>query len=42
MRQDKWPWNEFISVFAFVRYFGIDQSIAMTIHGHRRGRGGDR
>ena len=32
MRQDKWPWNEFISVFAFVRYFGIDQSIALTIH----------
>lgn len=32
MRQDKWPWNEFISVFAFVRYFGIDQSVALTIH----------
>ena len=32
MRQDKWPWNEFISVFAFVRYFGIDQSIALTVH----------
>jgi hypothetical protein len=33
MRQDKWPWNEFISVFAFVRYFGIDHSVALTIHG---------
>jgi hypothetical protein len=32
MRQDKWPWNEFISVFAFVRYFGIDQSIALAVH----------
>ena len=32
MRQDKWPWNEFISVFAFIRYFGIDQSIALTAH----------
>jgi hypothetical protein len=32
MRQDKWPWNEFISVFAFLRYFGIDQSVALTVH----------
>jgi hypothetical protein len=32
MRQDKWPWNEFISVFAFLRYFGVDQSVALTIH----------
>ena len=32
MRQDKWPWNEFISVFAFVRYFGLDHSVALTIH----------
>jgi hypothetical protein len=32
MRQDKWQWNEFISVFAFVRYFGVDQTIALTIH----------
>ena len=32
MRQDKWPWNEFISVFAFLRYFGVDQSVALTVH----------
>ena len=32
MRQDKWPWNEFISVFAFLRYFGVDQSIALAVH----------
>jgi hypothetical protein len=32
MRQDKWPWNEFISVFAFIRWFGVDQSVAMSIH----------
>ena len=32
MRQDKWPWNEFISVFAFLRYFGVDQTAALTIH----------
>jgi hypothetical protein len=32
MRQDKWPWNEFISVFAFLRYFGLDQTVALTVH----------
>ena len=32
MRQDKWPWNEFISVFAFLRWFGVDQSIALSVH----------
>ena len=32
MRQDKWPWNEFISVFAFVRWFGFDHSVALAIH----------
>jgi hypothetical protein len=32
MRQDKWPWNEFISVFAFVRWFGVDHSVALAIH----------
>ena len=32
MRQDKWPWNEFISIFAFVRYFGVGQGIALTVH----------
>ena len=32
MRQDKWPWNEFISVFAFVRWFGVDQGIALAVH----------
>ena len=32
MRQDKWPWNEFISVFAFLRYFGVDQTVALTVH----------
>jgi len=32
MRQDKWPWNEFISVFAFARYFGVDQTVALAIH----------
>jgi hypothetical protein len=33
MRNDKWPWNEFISVFAFLRWFGADQSLAMILHG---------
>ena len=32
MRQDAWPWNEFISVFAFLRWFGIGQVVASTIH----------
>ncbi len=32
MRQDKWPWNEFISVFAFLRYLGFDQTVALTVH----------
>ncbi|GAA4744844.1 glycosyltransferase family 87 protein [Sphingomonas daechungensis] len=32
MRQDKWPWNEFISVFAFLRYFGVDQTVALSVH----------
>lgn len=31
MRQDKWPWNEFISPFAFFRYLGVDRTVAMTI-----------
>ena len=31
MRQDKWPWNEFISVFAFIRYFGVDQTVALSV-----------
>jgi hypothetical protein len=32
MRQDKWPWNEFISVFAFARYFGAAHAVALAIH----------
>jgi hypothetical protein len=32
MRQDKWSWNIFISVFAFLRWFGVDQSIALAVH----------
>jgi hypothetical protein len=32
MGQEKWPWNEFISVFAFLRWFGIDQAIALSLH----------
>ena len=32
MRQDKWPWNEFISVFAFLRWFGVDQTVALSVH----------
>lgn len=32
MQQDKWPWNEFISVFAFVRWFGVDRTAAYAIH----------
>ncbi len=38
MRRDAWPWNEFISVFAFLRWFGIEQAIASTVHvvGRRR------
>lgn len=31
MRQDKWSWGQFISVFAFVRWFGIEQSHAMAV-----------
>ena len=33
MRNDKWPWNELISVFAFLRWFGVEQSVAMIVHG---------
>jgi hypothetical protein len=32
MRRDSWPWAEFISVFAFVRWFGVDQFVALTVH----------
>jgi hypothetical protein len=32
MRNDKWPWNEFISVFGFLRWFGVNQSLAMILH----------
>lgn len=32
MRQDKWPWNEFISVFAFARYFGAPHAVALAAH----------
>ena len=33
MRQSTWSWNSFVSVFAFLRYFGVDQIIALTAHG---------
>ena len=33
MRKDKWPWNELMSVFAFLRWFGVEQSLAMILHG---------
>lgn len=33
MRQSTWSWNSFVSVFAFLRYFGVDQTIALTVHG---------
>jgi hypothetical protein len=32
MRQSTWSWNSFVSVFAFLRYFGVDQTIALTVH----------
>ena len=32
MRRDAWPWNEFISVFAFLRWFGIGQAVASMVH----------
>jgi len=32
MRQSTWSWNSFVSVFAFLRYFGVDQVIALTVH----------
>jgi hypothetical protein len=32
MRQNTWSWNSFVSVFAFLRYFGVDQAIALTVH----------
>jgi len=31
MRQDKWPWNEFISAFAFLRYFGLPIALAVAV-----------
>jgi hypothetical protein len=31
MRQSTWSWNSFVSVFAFLRYFGVDQVIALTV-----------
>ena len=33
MRNDKWPWNELISVFAFLRWFGVEHGLAMILHG---------
>lgn len=32
MRQSIWSWNSFVSVFAFLRYFGVDQIIALAVH----------
>ncbi|HET6942710.1 MAG TPA: glycosyltransferase family 87 protein [Sphingomicrobium sp.] len=32
LRQDKWSWNEFISVFAFLRYLDVDPSVALSLH----------
>lgn len=32
MRQETWPWNEFISIFAFLRYCGVDQTVSLTVH----------
>ena len=31
MAQSKWPWEEFASPFAFLRFFGVDQAIALAI-----------
>jgi uncharacterized membrane protein len=33
MRQSTWSWNSFVSVFALLRYFGVDQiGFLRTIH----------
>lgn len=32
LRQSAWSWNSFVSVFAFLRYWGVDQMIALTAH----------
>jgi hypothetical protein len=32
IQQSAWPWNPFVSVFAFMRYSGVDQTLALIIH----------
>ena len=32
MRQGTWPWYEFVSVFAFLRWFGIGPTVALAAH----------
>ncbi|HEX8412735.1 MAG TPA: glycosyltransferase family 87 protein, partial [Sphingomicrobium sp.] len=32
VQESRWPWDEFISVFAFGRYFGLSQTAALIVH----------
>jgi hypothetical protein len=32
MAGSRWPWNEMVSVFAFLRYFGVTQNPALALH----------
>ena len=33
MAENKWPWYEFASPFAFLRWFDVPQGIALSVHG---------
>jgi hypothetical protein len=32
MAKGRWPWNEMVSVFAFLRYFDVPQNPALVLH----------
>jgi hypothetical protein len=32
MIRSRWPWNEMVSVFGFLRYFGVPQNLALALH----------
>jgi hypothetical protein len=33
MQQNRWPWSELASAFAFCRWFGISPAVSLIIHG---------
>jgi alpha-1,2-mannosyltransferase len=33
MAGGRWPWNEMVSVFGFLRYYGVSQDLALILHG---------